>query len=470
MPNKGFFCEEPVLFSILFLPIAKSPMPSPYHLYRDLRDRLEIFRSSTNAHLSVHFPPYQPNLLKSQIIQSIANKVFEYTHACDTILKSTGQAPSIHTPISCDSFSFVTGNELSVSYKNLFYVLVRSSVYWTYILFILLTSFRLQPKKIPHSLLYGVSPQNIFSADSDHQFIEFCKNSRIEPLVRQNPFLVQAPTDSESSNHLFSYTKFPLLRLLQLNGLDISDLLQLLFSHTSYFFFFLYSTFRYPPAVFLYRDFLEHSLFSWLNSRNLIIDLLYTTSNYQYQLLPSWALPNRTFKTHLLWYSHSFFPLTYKADRVSYPITGISYIQIDKHWVWSDCFREFLKTYSPPAEIEVCPPIIWQNLNSNPRTNSSSSDVTRLTLFDVTPFSDEWLHDHGLENNYISYHHSKKFLDDILDATSRIAQNHSIKIEILLKPKESMPQSIHKLISTIYILLAPPSNSPLLILVFIPET
>ena len=368
-------------------------MPSTYQHYSDLRDRLEIFRLTNNDHKKVYFPPYSSNLIQSQIIQSIANRLLEYTKASSDVYSSTGQIPSVKSKISCYTFAFDSNNRLSVNFRAFISVIPKAFAYFCYVFFILLSSLRLRVRNLPFSLFYGLSPHNIFSGGNDAQFVEFCDDSGIEPLMREGSFLIKSSIETVSSNQRFIYTKYPLLRLIEINGLTITQLLLTLISHISYFLFYLFSIVRYPPSVFLYRDFIDHTLYKILNNSNLIIDLIVTHSNFQYPLLPTWALPGRSFKTHMLWYSHSFYPLTEK-DATSTPITGLNYVRVDKHWIWSDCAREFLSNLIPPSEIEICAPIVWQSYNS-----ISSKVVTRsfkITLFDVTPFSDSWLTEQGV--------------------------------------------------------------------------
>ena len=219
---------------------------------------------------------------------------------------------------------------------------LKAITYWLYIFFVLISSIRFTSKNTKYSLVYGIPYTNLFCDDSDHQFIEFCKSSHIDPLTRNVSFIIQAPVEHKStSNSDFIYTKYPLLRLFRLNGITFCSFAKILSSHIIYLAIFAFSSLRYPPSVLLYRDYLEHSLFSYLDKNSLIIDFIYTTTNYQYQLLPSWALPGRSFTTHLLWYSHSFYPLVYEDDSSISAITSLSYIQIDKHWVWSNVSRTF---------------------------------------------------------------------------------------------------------------------------------
>lgn len=411
-------------------------MFSTYNFYRTLRDRLELFRISSGP--TAYFPPYTSSTIRSQIIKSISNKVFEYTLSSASFYRQTGSIPLPTTPITCKSFSFNSQNHISIPFLPFINHFIKAITYWAYILYVLIFSVRFKVKNTPYTLVYGIPYHNLFTNDSDSQFIQFCENSHIDPLTRKLSFLIQAPVERKSTtNSNFIYTKYPLLRLFRLNGVTFSSFIGICISHIIYLVYFIFSSLRYPPSVLLYRDYLEHSLFSYLDRNDLINDFIYTTTNYQYQILPSWALPGRSFTSHLLWYSHSFFPLVYDHDSYISSITALSFIQIDKHWVWSECFQDLLTEVSPSAQYAMCPPIIWQPFNTISRSKSTNRNTLRISLFDVTPVSLEWEFNHGLIRNYISYENVKQFLDDIITVSSRIESDYSIKITLDLKPKRT---------------------------------
>lgn len=312
--------------------------------------------------------------------------------------------------------------------------LAEFAAHWSMVLAAHLRAlFRASPDgKQPATVLIGVGKESLTGPDGDAEFVRYCMEGPITPL-RDATMLIVAATDrlSSTSDHI-AYARFPFLHLAASAGLSLPGFLRFLAGHLGALAAYGYAVIRFPFVATLGRDFAYHAMISRLNREGMLRDVVLSNSAYTAQPLWMVDLPERHFRTHMVWYSMNSVPFVYCWDNVRTDVPNFKYIRVDETWAWTEAFAAYLQSLGISGAFHAVGPILWYL----PEISSfSAADRIRVAVFDVTPVRPELEQEFGLFYNYYSAANSKKFLEDVVRAVVVAAGGRSV--DIILKHKRN---------------------------------
>lgn len=324
---------------------------------------------------------------------------------------------------------------LSLSLRLFLQSVLEFHVHWLHALFqVVMGLLKKSEPKGSASIVFGVGIENIFVEDTDLRFIEYCRFGAIDPLRQSKRLIVQAVTNSQSTNASYlEYSRFPLFALMLGNPLKFSAFSRFFLQHFKMVLAYWLAIIRFPLVSLLGRDFAYHAIADDLNDRNLIESIIITNSNYSAQPLWMSDLPKKNFKTHMVWYAQNTVPIAYKNNPIKASIPNYYYMQVDTHWVWTKGYAEYLISLGIKSEIKVVGPIVWHLAPESLQKKNKSNEVV-ISVFDVTPVNNDFAEKIGLYNNYYSPSNVLDFIKKIEKLKSELEKNN-IKVRILLKHK-----------------------------------
>jgi polysaccharide biosynthesis PFTS motif protein len=331
---------------------------------------------------------------------------------------------------------YFDGNSLKISPPFFLYTrTLISSIYHSFrcIFFFFICSFRISSAKQSAALIYGIPDKDIFNGDSDREFRDYCKNCEIPQLKHCKRIEVASLKQSMYSNSSYiSYSQEPLFNLLKKNPPNIIDFFKFLFRQFYLYFVFFSMALRNPVLIFIFKDIIFFGIVEYLDKYNLIEAIFITNSNYNSQPLWMRRWSGRKFNTYMLWYSENIIPFSFKKYRESYPYPVNRHIAVDGMMVWTDYFKKYLQDIGIKARINVVNPILWylDKYNSQEKKNELN-----ILIFDVTPYSKNYLAAIGHWDGYYSLFSCTEFIRSILDVVSELERNLNIKINLKIKAK-----------------------------------
>ncbi len=311
---------------------------------------------------------------------------------------------------------------------------------------------RLTPNKIQTqsvSLLFGLGQESILNENSDKRFVNYLKSydqHKIEPLGQFDSLVIQSDTRIKSTaDHIF-YSKYPqafifkkykftwmqYFKIVRLHFLSLGDFLRIVVYH--------------PELIPIARDFSCLRVFSYISNLGLIKDIIYTMSNCTYQPLWMRLAQSKKPKINKVHYSQNCRQLVYK-DYLHEAVNPYFFeVFADTAWVWTGDFKQFISQVYKCSDVRAVGPIMFYLPTevSNLQLNKTEYNIS---LFDVTPFNDDYIKSIGVLNNYYSSENLKKFLHDLINVSERIEKELNFKINIFLKHK----RNYHKLHEQSYI-------------------
>ncbi len=288
----------------------------------------------------------------------------------------------------------------------------------------------------PATLVFGVGRDSIWAGGSDARFLDYCRKGPIAPLSQASRLLVQTGPDRPEAGlpdgRHAHYVRFPQQALLLGQRFSARWLAELLYGHCAALLEYLRLMARAPALCALGRDYASHALATSLARRGLIESVVLTVSNYSRQLLWMTDLPGRRFRCHMVWYSMSSNPLTYKADPVFAAFPLYQYIRADDFWLWTPGQAAFLARVGIPGERHTIGPILWYLPGVPPRQDRPEF---RVAVFDVLPVSEAWNRTYGLPYNYYETANAIRFIRDITAAAHAAESALGRRVSLVLKHK-----------------------------------
>ncbi len=314
-------------------------------------------------------------------------------------------------------------------------------VHWGHALgvFTLAMAHRRKIMPEPATILFGVGRESIIGKHGDARFVAYCRQGPIFPLTSAQRLIVQAAIEIKSSApHFFSYTRFPLHQLAQLNAPNWLEYLHFLTNHLISGAIYFWAVLRSPVICLLGRDFAYHAMVESLNRRKLIESVVITNSNYSVQPLWMRDLPGRHFSVHMVWYSQNTTPFTFAADPIRAPLPNNRHIVVDESWVWTEGYANYLTQLGIPGRFHVVGPIMWYL----PKQQYIARDYQqiRVAIFDISPVRPETERDLGLSYNYYHTRNCIEFIEGIVATKNDLLAKFGININLYLKHKRSQHQ------------------------------
>lgn len=379
-----------------------------------------------------------PSALRQRLIQRIAElALLPYLSICATRVAANERpfAPAA-LDVNCGGLRIggLRGN-VQISMRVLLRSMGEFILHWFHVLGAIIRGCiaAAEPRKGRVTLVFGVAEGSIFNGDDDSRFLEFCRKGEIRPLQSCDRMIVQCShaRDSTSGNSV-TYHRYPVHALIASTRLGALCRFRLLIHHLSALLAFISGVIRLPLLAILARDFAYRGAIRMLDKESLIGDVVQTNSAYTAQPLWMRAPEDRSFVTHMVFYSQNVAPPVYRNDMVKSSQPSYRHISVDEIWVWTDGFKSYLLNLGVTGRIHVVGPILWYLYKPGKRRRSGS---VKIAVFDVTPVRDEVATDLGLLGNYYSTNHMIRFLDDVLSVGRELNETLQYPVELLLKHK-----------------------------------
>lgn len=382
------------------------------------------------------FLGYSQSDLASRITQRCAEiGVFEFTRIAAEIYRKTGSLPADNDQVVCGGVLINLDGSIRLTTRKFLRLLIGFFANWSYNFLCILFSLRFFVSRRQFTLLYGVGLQDLLAEGSDARFLNFCRAGPIEPLVKSDYILIQTQKNITTTEPLrVKFVSNPLLQALRQSGLGLRLWLYTLSKHFHAGYSFMRGVSSYPALVLLGGDVVYHAIATALNRRQIIKDIIFTNSCLFSQPLWFWALPKRTYTSHIVWYSQNNYPISYLGELNTVPFPSLRYIRADIQWVWSEKFRDFLSSLCLQTSYRVVGPIVWHLPN---KIIHAKGKVRTIILFDITPISQETEEEFGLLRNLYSEKNVSKFIRDIIDVAHDVGKEIGVEIQVLLKHKRS---------------------------------
>ena len=181
----------------------------------------------------------------------------------------------------------------------------------------------------------------------------------------------------------------------------------------------------------------DEIVYTTLGSTN-IEKLITTQSNIAYQPL-IFEYKNMKVKRLMIWYSSNSVPIEYKKPNLErFTINPLVYnkMRIDEHWVWTKEHKQFLIKHT---DVKV---LVKQSLmfydSKEDRSSKRSYDVL---IFDVTPHSDEKIHNDSI----FTSSEMIRFINESLACVLKLNKKYGVNFKVHLKHKRKMTKghSLH---------------------------
>lgn len=376
---------------------------------------------------------YGQNVIHDRLLQRIA-EVGHYPFAL-AFLKAHGASNEKENTIKgridiglaildCES------GEIEVGLRRWIANQVQFILHWTYCLGAIINIANRRINCGPATLVSGLDINTIFAKGNDEDFVEFCKSSAITPLHFKRRLIIQSAKEKTSSNSSFVYARRPLIELLKSVNLGFVGRLTLLFNHLCMLVSYVIQSLRAPSLTLIATDFAYNQIAFSLSKRDFIESIVLTCSEYPVQ--PLWTRGLDSVKVHMLWYAQNWRPIAYVSDGLVEPLPQLPLIRVDKHWVWTCAFADYLKELGHTGEVQIIPPILWYL----PKIDIPSERFINITVFDTPAISDEMMLRHaGETSNYYKPANLQKFIGDICSLKTDINKNFEKPVALRVKTK-----------------------------------
>jgi polysaccharide biosynthesis PFTS motif protein len=268
-------------------------------------------------------------------------------------------------------------------------------------------------------------------------FHAFAQLSAITVLRETPRLLVQHDKTQKPVGHIH-FSKSPWKDIAKHTSWSFSELLQYVVLCLKTLSVSLYQFSRRPELSLLSRDLGFHPLITLLSKGHKLDRVFLTLSGAMNQEIWLNHLPDRTFKTEMIWYASNTQPLRYNQSAVYSESPPTRFIQVDRSWTWNRSHADWIMRATSTLQTEICGPIVY----SLPEARHFEPNEKKfdLVLFDVTPVYDEWIEQNVLPGMYYYYQaaNMKKFISDII----AWAEEQTPPLRIGLKAKREY-KSIH---------------------------
>lgn len=303
-------------------------------------------------------------------------------------------------------------------------------LHWTYCLGSIFNIANRRTDSGPATLVSGLDINTIFAKGNDENFVEFCNSSAIAPLHLKRRLIIQSANEKTSSNSSFIYARRPLIFLLKTVNLGFLGRLTLLFNHLRLLVSYVIQSLRAPSLTLIATDFAYSQIAFSLSKRGFIESIVLTCSEYTAQ--PLWTRGLDSVKVHMLWYAQNWRPIAYVADGLVEPLPQLPWIRVDKHWVWTSAFADYLRELGHTGEVQKVPPILWYL----PKIGIPSGSSINITVFDTPAISDEMMLRHaGETSNYYKSANLQKFIGDICSLKPDVNKRFEKPVVLQVKTK-----------------------------------
>jgi hypothetical protein len=232
--------------------------------------------------------------------------------------------------------------------------------------------------------------ESIIGKDDFNKFISFCNDTAISPLNDKESNLICWGNFKNNSRHdRFIFTKDPFV-FMPFNSLKLKDLVSFVFWHLYFGFVYLCQAVFDKDFLLLSKDFAWLSFWKTINEKEFIKNYMLENSAFDNQEIFIEELPNRLFKTHMIFYSINHMGLKYSGINGTSNSPQFRYMVADFGWVWNIIQMNWLRANSALREMINVGSIHFMPLGKKVESQRDGQKF-RIAIFDTTPYVDEYL-------------------------------------------------------------------------------
>jgi len=275
--------------------------------------------------------------------------------------------------------------------------------------------------------------------DKISEMVEYFKYGPISILKEENQvYLIKSTLNKDLRPYHLSSN--PYLKIFQDHRLSRLDLVFTIMRTLKNMLMFMILTLKDHNLSFLFKDIAFLAAVEMLDKKKLIKNFIFTNSEYTTQELWLQELPaqQKSFTTHMIWYSANSIGLEYKLGPKFFEYPGMRLNAIEEHWVWNQENLEWIRDLLKPKKIHNIGPMMWY-LDKSVKTSRVKDKPFTVLVFDVPPLSDVHIQKNYSDLIYYYYSESNvtKFIQDIVD----IMDNLKVPCIIKLKTKREVSKS-----------------------------
>jgi hypothetical protein len=388
---------------------------------------------------SCSVPGYSENIVRERLIQRVVEiGLWPYIAICASRLSR-----GLSAEPECERFLDFNGiiidqltNQLKISLRKKLQFLAEFFVHWAHLMgAIVIGCVKLWQKDSRAStLVFGIGVESLIYQNSDKRFACYCREGPISSLKDASRLIVQNPLNNfTQSDQNIIHARFPINALIIRTKLGILNRARLLASHIVAPIYFFFAVIKSPNLLLLARDFAYFPTIKRLDELRKIEAVLITNSFYATQPLWMRNTPQRHFLVHMVFYSQNIVPHAYVDDGLVSDMPYYRHTRVDVIWVWTNGFKEYLRSLGLHCDINAVGPILWY-MPVQYATHSTSDEV-RIVIYDLTPVKDDVSFGIRLITNYYETQNLIRFVFEIVEVCEDLSKKTGVKIRLQLKHK-----------------------------------
>lgn len=318
--------------------------------------------------------------------------------------------------------------------------LAKFLIYWVLILVkFIVTRSQFGSPPFQSVFIYGVGDKEINNNGSSSNFQRYCEMN-LPRWMDVNPdifFISYANQPRLSSCGRFFYSKEPVIELFAGMRYSMSEKLEFICEHLKLLFNYFYAVFRMPILCLLYKDFVFYSAANVLNKKKALSCIALTNSTWLQQFLWQTSLKDRYFTVEMTMYSVNIFHVVTKSNKILGTYPPLRHLNVDFIWIWEESYEKTLRKNKILCPIKITDPILWYSKSVTSFERDTS--VITVAVFDVTPFTDEFIKKvYGTDFSYLyKSSYVRQFLNDIIKIIDNVSLELGCEVRIFLKPKRA---------------------------------
>jgi|APSaa5957512535_1039671.scaffolds.fasta_scaffold12417_3 polysaccharide biosynthesis PFTS motif protein len=382
---------------------------------------------------------YSPSVLTNRLLQVINTELMERFNGLEDLSKDY----PFDRDININGIKILPDSSVRIDGYLRIKCFTKFIMFWL-LSFVYVYGYGKNKSKEKVCLMYGI-PQSAYMNENENEFSDYCEAVQIDSIVQSDHIFVQSSVLPNKVNiGKIHFVRRPLLSAIKNTKIGFDGLLKFFVGHISMLFYFPFVALRYPLLWLLWKDFAEQTTATVLNQKHVLIGVIYTNSNLYNEPLWMTDLKDRDYRTSISLYSLNSHPLITRDSPVDYePEPCFKLLRADEIFIWLSGYKDMLRRDGLTIMTKVAPPMLWQ-MPKSAKLSVSRNNQFQITIFAVTPFSDEWLSKKGLDDTYYSYETMKLFIDDIIHVAHDLEINAMCKIDIVHKFKRE-PSTEHNM-------------------------
>ncbi len=374
---------------------------------------------------------YSETVILDCLIQCIvANALPAYAKKTKIICKNEC-LPTKDTVIDFGKAMLEIGSgKIIISTKQLLLNCFDFAIHWMFCFLSILLVNRCSTDRVNAVLVYGIGEESIFIDGNDKRFLKYCDEGPVDVLQNGSHLFVESFSGFQSADTMrVTYSSKPLISLLKEVRLGFIGRALLLWKHIVLFVSYLIAVIRLPQLSLLAKEFAYSSISLALDKNEVIDSVILTCSNYTEQ--PIWIRGLSNARSHMLWYAQAWKPITYAHNNLESTVPNLRWIRVNTHWVWTISFANYLKELGLGDDIRTVGPILWYL----PEVSTPDNGLIKITIFDVSPFSDEIALEIGQITNYHHPNNLFSFIRDLVSLKTDLENHFELPVLFCLKTK-----------------------------------